>query len=335
MNDERSLTGLIAGLILVLSLAAVGPASADVVVVAEAENSSQVITHTGTIVDYTGRELKLRTAGGTEWTFPASRVRQVETRRHGAHDEGIKLFAANKPDAALAQFRTALEAEPRAWVKREILAQVVWSHRRLRQWEAAGTMFLKLATDDPTTPHYDCIPLVWRGADAADAPSPAAEKWLADANNPIAVLLGASHLLAAGNPQAPLAALRRLTRDRDLRIANLADAQSWRVALAGATPDEIARRRSVVEKLPSPLRAGPYFVLGQTLAQRDECLMAILAYLRLPIEHREHRELAAASLREAADLAQKLGYREEVARLLDELAREYPDLPEAKRLKIR
>jgi hypothetical protein len=320
------------GFALLLLPAVVSPLSADVVAVAEAENSSQVITHTGTILDYTGRELRLRTASGTEWTFPAGRVRRVETQRQTAHDEGNKLLAERKPDAAIPRFRAALEAEPRAWVKREILAQIVWSHRRLRQWEAAGTMFLKLAADDPTPRHFDCIPLVWRGADAVDAPSAAAEKWLADSNNPVAVLLGASHLLVAGSPDAPLAALRRLARDRDGRIAGLADAQTWRVALAGATPDEIARRRTVVEKLSPPLRAGPYFILGQTLAQHDDGLRAMLAYLRLPIEHREHRELAAASLREAADLAQKLGYHEEVARLLEELARDYPDLPEAKRI---
>ncbi len=281
---------------------------------------------TGQIVDFTGRELTIELPGGTPQRFPTEQVLRVETHRLPEHVHAEEQFARGEFATALAMYRDALDSESRRWVRREILAQAVRCYEALARPAEAGTIFLLLVEDDPSTQHFDCIPLGWVPGPADPALEQAARGWMAS-DRPVAVLLGASHLLSTSvRPQAA-ARLRELRDAPDPRIATLAEAQQWRVDGVRSTPAERARWALAVEAMPELLQAGPYFALGQAQAQAGEHEQAALSLLRVAIVYPRRRTLAARAALEAARSLEHIGQAEHAERLYEEILQEYKDQP--------
>jgi tetratricopeptide (TPR) repeat protein len=231
----------------------------------------------------------------------------------------------------------------------------------LGKMEEAGTLFLLLTRSDPTTPAYAHMPLAWTRARQVSEKK--AREWLAQQESQPAMLLGASHLLAtdaAAEAEAVLETLaqmgaRRLDaqqfaprppknrlanrpeqrqseegnpREPSFELALLATVQRWRAGADQVTKDECDRWTRQVEHFPEPLRAGPYFVLGNLYRQLRQNDRATLFYLRLPILYGEHRRLAALALAAAARLEEQGGRRSEAIRLLEEVVDRYPETAE-------
>ena len=95
----------------------------------------------GEVVDYKGKQLEIRVEGQVR-TLPAEQVRRIDFRKHTLHAEGDKLFAAHDFAEARNRYLKARLAEPRAWVQRILMAQVVWCDRNLGQFDGAGERFL-------------------------------------------------------------------------------------------------------------------------------------------------------------------------------------------------
>jgi tetratricopeptide (TPR) repeat protein len=315
---------------LVLSFAWLGVACLDVAGAAQAEDAvylrpaaagAPLTRIRGEIVDFTGRELRIQNDAGRERAIPTAQIERVETTHSPEQTSGDQLFAAGDFKGAVQQYRSALESkrEPRNWVRRQILAQLVWSQRNLKQWDQAGEYFLILLASDTSTPDFACLPLVWTG----DKPSPALERqaqvWLADAEHSAAVLMGASHLLAtASRPQA-LEKLKTLLADDDPRIAWLAFGQLWRAGSDNATAEQRASFAARIEGSDESLRAGAYFILGNALAgQQPEA--AALALMKLPILHEREYHLAAAALVTSGDCLERLQRRDQALTLYREAA---------------
>src|SRR5438045_1830486 len=91
----------------------------------------------GEVVDYKGKQLEIRVDGQVR-TMPAEQVRRIEFRKHALHAEGDKLFAGHDFSEARNRYLKARLAEPRAWVQRVLLAQIVWCERHLAQFDGAG-----------------------------------------------------------------------------------------------------------------------------------------------------------------------------------------------------
>jgi tetratricopeptide (TPR) repeat protein len=280
----------------------------------------------GTILDYTGTELRIRQASGRESVVPAEKVVSIDTPKTPKHLAGDALFDAGDFTKAVDPYREAMREEKRLWMHRQILAQLVWCYRNLGQVERAGDIFLLLVDNDPSTQFFDAIPLAWTSA----APAPAAERqaktWLAKSSQSAALLLGASWLLSTDRAVA-IAALDRLAADADSRIAQLAAAQLWRTKLVTAKPDEVARWQADVEKLPAPLQAGPYYVAAEALARLGNHEQAALAYLRVPLLHSRHRYLNPDALFGAGRALETLGRPTEAAGVYRELTADYPTAP--------
>jgi tetratricopeptide (TPR) repeat protein len=309
-----------AALVAMATVVSVDDAWADDVVVLRDERPSAApsaeMRRLGEIVEYTGAELKLRTASGRVVTYPSRLVERIESSFSKSQEEAEQLLDAGKPERALEKYRQALGEEKRAWARRRILSGAVWAYQAIGRPAEAGKMFLAIYDEDPTTPHFDCIPLAWRD-DEPPIDSQAA-RWLADSTRSAAMLLGASRLLLGGEQAAAITALERLTTDGDARVALLAEAQLWRIRLAGLSDEEIERRRTVVERLEVSLRAGPYFVLGQSLAQHHRAEQAALAWMRIPIHYPRQRRLASAALIAAGGQLEKIERSAEAARLYRE-----------------
>jgi tetratricopeptide (TPR) repeat protein len=299
----------------------------DVVTLRTSAGTSRKLT--GEILDYTGRGLRLRTGSGREQTIQPNLVERMETARSAEHVAGDQLLAAGDFRLAESKYRAALESnrEPRAWVRRMILAQLVWCYQNSGQWDLAGETFLTIASQDPETIYLECIPLAWTTQQPSRSLETVAKTWLVAANNPFAQLLGASHLLASDDRRVATARLQTLSADRDPRLAWLAQAQLWRSDVSRATPADLARWSRTIDEQDESLRAGAYYVLGLASSARDP-ESAALALLELPILYKQHRRLASAALLAAGSCLERTGDETAAAALYRELVNEYEGAPE-------
>jgi tetratricopeptide (TPR) repeat protein len=157
---------------------------------------------------------------------------------------------------------------------------------------------------------------------------------MAATQSPSSALLGASWLLTTSRREEALRTLRRLTSSDDARVAQLAEAQRWRVAQVTAADDEVRRWCTQLNQFDASLRAGPSFVVGQALARLQEPQQSALAFLRVSILHPDQRGLAAESLLAAGQQLEKAADPDGAARLYRELVDRYPRhllVPEAQR----
>lgn len=293
----------------------------DVVVFRGGKEAKQTLRRTGTIEDYSGAGLIIKTSAGREETIPVERVIEIQTPTSAEETKGDALSRAGKLLEAIDAYRAAKRSESRRWVVRRIMARLVSCYERQGQVDLAGDEFLALLAGDAETPYYAAIPLAWR---ASAATPTQAKAWLGQTKEPTAVLLGASWLLAGADRQRAINALTALTTDLDPRIARLATAQLWRTKQVTASSDEIDRWQAQLEKLPGDLRAGPLLVIGDGLLRHNRSEDAGLAYLQVPLVYHSRELLAADGLLSAARVLEKLKRTDDAARLYRELQVKHP-----------
>ena len=284
----------------------------------------------GDIVDIRSGQLTLRRTDGREDAYPLARIAKWETTWPANAEEARRRVRERKFAEAVELFRSAAAGDNRGWIKRALIAEAIGCYRELNQPIRAGDLFVSLSQNDPDTPYLDALPLAW--TPVVDPPrelQEAADRWLAIADSPAAVLLGASWLISLGHPERVMPTLQKLTTNRDVRLALLAETQLWRTKSATAAESEVERWGKVIERLPRSLRPGPYFVLGQTFAGRNEAERAALAFLRVPVEYPEQVALSAESLEAAAAQLDRLDRKPESQELRRELAALRASLPAA------
>jgi tetratricopeptide (TPR) repeat protein len=300
-------------------------ASADVVGVRTRDGAARVRV-TGTIDDYTGRELTITLETGTQRRIPAEQVLDIETHWSAERRRADELYAAHDYKAAAVAYDDARKAEKRRWARRIIIARLVEAFQANEQLVPAGEAFLLLVRDDPETPDFASIPLPWLPGEPAPDLARRAEQWMANAEQPAAMLLGASYLLPmAEQGHDAVARLEQLTAQRDPRIATLAEAQLWRGRFASATASQLEGWSRKLDRFPESLRAGPYLTLGRAWLQLGQQEQAELALLHVPILFPRQRRLAAEALWLAAGALSQQGHPPEAARLYHELIHDYPD----------
>jgi len=281
---------------------------------------------TGRILDYTGRDLMLQGADRSVRRYAAAQVARIETQYGPQQIEADRRFAAGQYEQALALYLPARQQEQRTWVRRQITAQMVRCYQALGRDDLAGEEFVGvLMASDPSTQYFDCIPLAWAPAQPSPALEQSARRWLARDDVPAAVLLGASHLLPTADGPVALARLKQLAASADVQIAQLALAQTWRMAVVTADRRQIESWARTVRQMPEPLQPGPYFVLGLASARQQLWERAALAFLRVAILYPEHRPAASRALLEAARALEKLNRPEQAERLYRELVTQYPE----------
>lgn len=309
----------------------------DRVTLAPLKPGSATLTLRGEIVDYRGDGLRFRSTSGKEETYDPARIVELVTRWPETFAQGEASWRAGQWDEAIARYRTAAAEEQRAWAKRRMLARLVECLRDARRIADAGDAFLALYRADPETPEFGVLPLDWTiDATAAAAVESRAREWLKQDAVAPAVLIGASWLLARSDRPAALAALRRLSDERDARIAHLAAAQLWRTRLVTADRAELDQWQIQIERMPASLRPGPTLLLGQGLARQGEPQRAAIEMLRIPILWSDHRELAAVALWEAGRVLESTATPGDATGLYREIVTAYPSssLADAARRKL-
>ncbi len=240
----------------------------------------------GEILDYSGSGLRIRVVGGHEKLIPANKILGIETYYTRPHGGANRMFEVGKFADAVSLYQDALNNnnEPRRWVRRQIMAQMIRCYDALGRPDRAGNGFVALVEEDPETPHFDCIPLAWLPRQPSPAMEQLARSWTRS-KQPAVALLGSSYLLQTGDRQDSLSRLRQLAAGPDRRVAQLAMAQTWRASIPTATIQQIDAWNQAVEKMPEGLAAGPYFVLGTAWIQKQQWEKAALTLMRLPIPH--------------------------------------------------
>jgi tetratricopeptide (TPR) repeat protein len=281
----------------------------------------------GMIDDYTGSQITIARPGGTPRAYPADRVLKVEADWNEKHASARAAMAERDYPTAIGLLTGTDREEKRVWVRRMIVAELVECHAARGELERAGDLFIALVRSDPATPAYRYAPLAWYPTTGVQPLK--ARAWLERRDVPAAVLLGASYLLTStGDSQSAAQALQALAKNVDPQIAELAEAQLWRLDLQRVTAEGVERWQERLKGFPEPIQAGPTFVIGEALARIGEHDRAALAYLRVPVLHQENRHLAARAIVSAAQAMSRGGQIEEAKQLLGEVNREFFDTPQ-------
>lgn len=282
------------------------------------------LTVPGEIVDYTGKQLTLRTGKSRkETTYQATDVIDVRTTQLPDHSQGLKLLGEGRTADAEALFEKAHSLEPRIWMRRELLALLMQCALRRNDWSLAGSRYLRLHQADPDTRHINLIPLVWDNSGLDVSARVAATGWLKDPN-PVAKLLGASALLFDARSTASCETiLRELVRQPGERVRTLAQWQLWRLRVysdrSEITDNELKHWTETISKLEPALKPGAYYVLAQGHLQRQEFDLAAATFLRIAFGHPSDHPLTSQSLLGAVIALRKTGQHTQSSQLLDEL----------------
>lgn len=311
----------------ILDVAAATQPAADVVVLVPSAEGAKPLVKTGTILDWTARELRLRTALGLEETIAAGSVQEVQTQWPASCVAARRQREAGRLDDAIAAFEQAWREERRPWAQRQIAAE--WSSTLLEagRIDQAGDRFLTLVATDPATRHLDMLPLPWRAMALDAAAQQRAAAWLAPRQPPLARLLGASWLMPSRRTEA-VAALEQLQRAEG-PVGQLATIQLWRARLATASTLDAQAWQQTLEQMPLSVQPVGWYVLGDLWARHEQPSPAARAYLKVPILFRTQRAMAADALLAAAQQLEKMQRRDQALELYRELVRDYGHLPPA------
>jgi tetratricopeptide (TPR) repeat protein len=278
------------------------------------------------ILDYTGAVVTVHLMeGDTRKTYATSEVTRVETPQSAQHRKGLTLLDAGEIPQAEEQLLEAYRLDPREWVQREILAHLVRAALQRGDYVTAATRIEKIFSSDEHTQHLELLPAIW----TTKVLNPSqirngAELLVSDSD--IAQFVGASILLEqSGFEETAKTALLTIQTSGHRRLKLLAEAQLWRLEFANSefpvyTIDKWKRH---IERLPTELRGGPYFLLArayQFKLLRDD---AALTYLRIPVLYDHDRLLAAEASLAAADVLRSGGRNQESLTIYRELVARY------------
>jgi hypothetical protein len=278
------------------------------------------------IIDYTGSKLTYKQSSANKpKELRSSDVITIRTAQTTAQKEGIKAFSEGKTRDAEFQFTEAVNAEPRVWMRREILSMLVRCALKRNDYLTAGTRFQLLFESDSETSHINLIPLFWNAAAAQDETLAAAVAWLAD-EKPIARLLAASWLFFDPDySEKSLTVLNELARTPGDRIKQLASWQRLRFQIrAGDVTDfNLQRWDTNLRKLEPALRPGPIFLLGRGYVVRQDFEIAAATFLKIPLVYDSEHPLSAESMVEAGRALTSIGLRNDAAKLYSEVLDRY------------
>jgi len=277
------------------------------------------------ISDYNGQHVRAVGPVG-EKTYPISEVVAVRYAKLQQQIDAEQLLAAGRNEEAESLLKKAVEAEPRRWARREILALLTGCALRREDFATAGSRLRQIYESDPHTRHINLAPLAWARKSVDGLNRSTATAWLNESDS-FNRLLGASLLLY--DPEYGHRArdtIRELNRLPDERIRLQAQWQERRLQITDrkVSAFDVSHWASEIDRLEPPLRAGPIYLLGQARLIRQEYDLAAAEFLKLPIVYSSDHPLIARSSFEAGRALLRNGLRVEAARLFQETATRYP-----------
>ena len=296
MLMSRSCHKRLAYLVIFIFVSSTSLATANDTVVVRSDVGNQQRRVVGVVTEFTGEILALQHASGREEKIPADRVVSIEGDWKASHQAANAAFAEGNYDAAESHYRNALADEERRWVQRRVLSQLTWCYRYLGKTDQAVKAFLLVYRDDSKTPYFATIPLSWTTGEPDLDLQRRAVAWMQDTNSAPARLIGASWSLSSARRAEAIKVLREFVNDPDPRIVYLAEAQLWRTQLATCSADDLDRWQERIDRMPSMIRGGPYYVLGLAQSRLSMHDKAAISFMRTVILYPSERDLVSDSL---------------------------------------
>lgn len=288
----------------------------------------RAVSYTGRIEEITGESLILqRNNLSKTQVFRIADVTELTFVRPAEFDMGLVQRQKRNFSEAIRHFDVALENEFRDWARNEIQAAAARTCVTMGDRDAAVVRIEEILKNDPRSRHASLLPLVW---DSRLLPRERPTSVAADLHHESNArkLVAASQLLQS--QKYDRIATRTLQEIRNTalpRLAELAEAQLWRVELA-ATPDDAIRRLPTWQRqlgdLPLNARGGPQFVIGQRLERQHRYDEASIAFLWLPLMSPWDEAISALSMREAMRCLTASGRLPEAAAIRKELLTRFP-----------
>jgi tetratricopeptide (TPR) repeat protein len=286
----------------------------------QSENGEPLTKRRGQIVDWRGDVIVLD-SGSRQIDIDASTVIQLETEWPAGVLEARQLMNRRQMREALAHFEPAAKSERRVWARDMILAEQIQCLSAIEDYVAAAGRFMQIVENDPESRFFCLIPLAWDSI--SQLPQPELAKWI-DSRNETAQLIGASWSLIGPTRKTAVETLEQLQQRAAPNIAMLAASQLWRID-AGPDQRAIDRWMTQTERMPKPLRAGPYYLIGNALANSGRIDDSLLHLMRLPILYPRSEPLAANALIRASALLKQTDRADQATTLLHEIQRDFPE----------
>jgi tetratricopeptide (TPR) repeat protein len=282
----------------------------------------------GKIISSDASGLKLRLDNGKDILVPADQIERIEVKLLPDHQEGDRLFEQQDYRAAAARFEAVFKAETRAWLRSKIASNIVACYVAAGDPSAAIDAFFiaSQATDGQIT--WSAVPVWWLPEPPAGPVIDQATTMLRS-GSPIEQVIGASFLFGTKESPAAREALARLTTYRDERIGQLARTQLWRWDAGAAKPDEIDSWQRQAAKLPTGMRAGPYFAIGQALRRLGKHDEAALAFLWPALVYHNDPKLSGRAALYAAESLEQAKQFGEARQIYEEVVSRFARTPDA------
>ncbi|HTI51710.1 MAG TPA: hypothetical protein VL475_12185 [Planctomycetaceae bacterium] len=299
-------------------------------VILQRTSLSARVTVSGTVENYTGTEISIRTDNDeAPKTFPSADVVEIQTAQTDSHTRGLKLLADGQAEQAIRELDVAVKMEQRTWVRREILAALVRCGLRRGDYSAAGARFLAIVKSDPTTRHFRVIPLVWAPETISPEVRREALVWM-NGRVEAGRLIGASLLYDDREMRKEArSVLKELSSSADDRVRVLAQMQARREEALAGSPGKMqtAQWQQRIDEMPEELRAGPYFLLGRVYAAQHDYELAAATLLWLPLVDDHDFRLASRACLEAGVALDRIGQHAEARTLYREVTVRFADTP--------
>lgn len=275
----------------------------------------------GEIVQWLGDTISIKGKTGVK-EFDTSRLIRFETAWHPGYEQGKLLQANYRYPAAIEQFTSALENEPRAWMQNIVHARLLECFLAIEDFGGAAIHFSKLIDDDPNSRFRHLAPLVWTSSRPKKRQLQAAQQWL-ESDEVIMSLMGASWLLDSSEKAQQK--MQALSRDFDPTVASLAEVQLWRLEKVPPNAKRLALRVDRIRTMPEKVRCGAWYRLAEDQVKTGQRDQAIVNYMRVIVNDPQQGTLAAASLYQVAWLLKKTNRGQQSQALRNELKEKFGD----------
>ncbi len=237
---------------------------------------------TAEVLDFDEREVLVAEKPGVKLKLDANRLQAIELHWESeAAQKAHAAFVAQEYSTAIESAKAAIgeNAVPR-WQQKILATEMTESLVGLKQFGAAGRVFVSLCRESPPPFLYSAIPLNFTN-DRPDALLVGqAEEWIENSSSEVAQLLGASWLLGTNRDELAKETLGRLARSKSQTIAQFAVAQMWRTANPKQVSENVFAWQVQRDRLLPPLQLGPTITIAYKLERANLKEAALDEWLR-------------------------------------------------------